>query len=98
MIQTISLVCKMSTNRRNSKRGQSPPNEQGSNNVQIIEFPIWLESVHSSLAEVEQRYDLKNGEMLLASNTSPQDLAELHSYGWTAAETCDSIVDRAGLR
>jgi hypothetical protein len=66
--------------------------------VQSIEFPTWLKRVHTNLAEVEQRFDLKNGEMLLASNTSTKDLAELHSYGWTAAETCDSIVDRAGLR
>lgn len=94
----------MTPNRRNikgeddSSGNQGPTPGQDNRAVQTIEFPTWLERVKTNLAEVEQRYDLAVGEMLVASNTSTKDLAELHSYGWTAAETSDSIIDRAGLR
>ena len=71
---------------------------QNRSTMQSIEFPTWLEGVKTGLAEVELQYDLKLGEMMQASNTSAHDLVELHSYGWTAAETTACIVDRAGLR
>ena len=91
----------MSKNRANIEGGGLPPDSHENQNeptMQIIEFPTWLEGVKTRLAEVEQQYDLKLGEMLQASNTSTNDLLELHSYGWTAAETTACIVDRAGLR
>ena len=91
----------MPKNRANIERGEHPPDRQENRNqmpMQLIEFPTWLERVKTRLAEVEQRYDLRLGEMLQASNTSTNDLLELHSYGWTAAETSACIVDRAGLR
>ena len=91
----------MPPNRRNMNRdGRSPDDStnQSRSAMQSIEFPTWLERVKTRLAEVEVQYDLKMGEMMQASNTSTNDLVELHSYGWTAAETTACIVDRAGLR
>lgn len=63
-----------------------------------VDFTTWYDRVRSRLAEVERAYDLALGEVLMVSNTSPRDLAELHGYGWTAAEASASIVENAGLR
>jgi len=63
-----------------------------------VDFTTWYDRVRSRLAEVERAYDLALGEVLMVSNTSPRDLAELHGYGWTAAEASACIVENAGLR
>ena len=63
-----------------------------------MDFSLWLERVMNFLSEVETQYDLNQGEMLNATNTSTSDLVELHGYGWSAQETSACILEQAGLR
>ena len=64
----------------------------------LLDFSNWSARVKARLAEVEHHYDLKVGEMLTVSNTSIEDLQELHSYGWSAAEATACIIENSGLR
>ena len=66
--------------------------------MSTVDFSLWLDRVLNFLAEVETRYDLDQGEMLSATNTSTRDLVELHGYGWSAKETSACILEQAGLR
>ena len=63
-----------------------------------MDFSLWLERVMNFLSEVATQYDLNQGEMLNATNTSTSDLVELHGYGWSARETSACILEQAGLR
>ncbi len=61
-------------------------------------FPAWVQRVRSLLTQTETRYDLAEGEVLLATGTDQRDLRELWGYGWTPAEAARTIEEALGLR
>jgi hypothetical protein len=50
------------------------------------------------LGRTESRYDLSQGEILLATGTASNDLEELWNYGWTPGEAAHAITEALGLR
>lgn len=61
-------------------------------------FPAWVEHVRSLLSQTELRYDLAQGEMMLATGTNQDDLRELWGYGWDPDEAARTIEESLGLR
>ncbi len=61
-------------------------------------FPAWVEHVRSLLRQTELRYDLAQGEMMLATGTNQDDLRELWGYGWDPDEAARTIEETLGLR
>ena len=62
------------------------------------EYSEWKMNVTAAVSEVESQFDLNDGEIFWATNTSDSDLRELHSYGWSPQETAMAVVEAVGLR
>ncbi len=65
--------------------------------AQLI-FNVWFERLIEQLSAVESDRDLDRGEILLITNTTEDDLRELHRYGWTVIETARAMIDKVNLR
>lgn len=61
-------------------------------------FPAWVEHVRSLLSMTERRFDLTDGEVMVATGTNQNDLRELWGYGWTPDEAARTIEESLGLR
>ena len=61
-------------------------------------FQSWKNQLKSLLSRTEASYDLAQGEVLTATETTDGDLQELFSFGWTPEETARTITETLGLR
>ena len=65
--------------------------------AQLI-FNIWRKRLLEHLSAVELDLDLDQGEILLITNTTEEDLRELHMYGWKVSETAHAMIEKVNLR
>ena len=65
--------------------------------AQLI-FKVWRKRLIEYLSAVELELDLDQGEILLITNTTEEDLRELHMYGWKASETAYTMIEKVNLR
>jgi hypothetical protein len=61
-------------------------------------WEAWRTRLRRLLGRTESRYDLSQGEILLATGTASNDLEELWNYGWTPGEAAHAITEALGLR
>ena len=63
-----------------------------------LNYLAWISRLQSLLSTMEASYDLQDGEVLLATGTTDDDLQELFGFGWTAEESARAITETLGLR
>ena len=61
-------------------------------------FNVWRERLIEYLSAVELERDLGQGQILLITNTTEEDLRELHMYGWKVSETAYAMIEKVNLR
>ena len=61
-------------------------------------FNVWRERLIEHLGAVELERDLAQGQILLITNTTEEDLRELHMYGWKVNETACAMIEKVNLR
>ena len=61
-------------------------------------WEAWRTRLSRLLYRTECRYELQQGEILLATGTGAMDLQELWNYGWTPGEAAHAITEALELR